>query len=198
MKTICVYCGSSDKVDQAYLNAAYETGTVIARKGMTLVYGAGKTGLMGAVADGALHSGGQVVGVMPRQFYTPVLAHNSLSRVEVVDNMHERKARMAKLSDAFLTLPGGYGTFEEFFEVLTWAQIGLHRKPIGLLNVLGYFDPLLTLIQHARKNGFIYEEHTDLFVYAAHPEALLQAMQDYLPPAGLARWVEREAHIFSD
>lgn len=197
MKSICVYCGSSDKVDQTYLDAAFETGRVIALEGITLVYGAGKTGLMGAVADGALQNGGQVVGVMPRQFYTPVLVHNQLSRVEVVDDMHERKARMAKLSDAFLVLPGGYGTFEEFFEVLTWAQIGLHRKPIGLLNVQDYFEPLVALIQHARKNGFIYEEHVDLFRLAATPETLLAAMRAYAPPPGLERWVEREGSLHS-
>lgn len=194
MKTICVYCGSSDKVEQAYLTAAYETGAALAHSQMTLVYGAGRTGLMGALADGALQHGGQVIGIIPKQFYTPALAHNSLSRLEVVDDMHERKARMAKLSDGFIALPGGYGTFEEFFEVLTWAQIGLHRKPIGLLNVLDYFDPLLALVQHSCRTGFIYEEHVELFLHAATPEALLEAMAAYAPPAGLARWVEREAY----
>jgi uncharacterized protein (TIGR00730 family) len=194
MKTICVYCGSSDKVDQAYLNAAYDTGAVLAQRQLTLVYGAGKTGLMGALADGALQHGGQVIGVIPQQFYTPALAHNALSRLEVVDDMHERKARMAKLSDGFIALPGGYGTFEEFFEVLTWAQIGLHHKPIGLLNIQGYFDPLLALVQHSSRTGFIYDEHVNLFLHAAAPEALLEAMAAYTPPDGLARWVEREAY----
>ena len=117
------------------------------------------------------------MGVTPRQFYTPILTHNGLSRLEVVDDMHERKARMAKLSDGFIALPGGFGTFEEFFEVLTWAQIGLHHKPIGLLNILGYFDPLLTLIQHANQTGFIYAEHLNLFKYADTTQALLEAMQ---------------------
>lgn len=194
MKTICVYCGSSDKVDQAYLTAAYETGVFIAQSRMTLVFGAGKTGLMGVLADGALQNGGQVVGVIPRQFYTPVLAHNRLTRLEVVDDMHERKARMAKLSDGFIALPGGFGTFEEFFEVLTWAQIGLHRKPIGLLNVLGYFDPLLALVRHAEQTGFIYAEHLNLFKSADSIQTLIEAMQAYAPPRELARWVERESY----
>ena len=136
MKKVCVYCGSSDKIPQVFLDAARSLGATLASRGMTLVYGAGSTGLMGAVADGALQAGGEVWGVIPRMFDTPQLSHKGLTRFEVVDNMHLRKARLVEISDGFIALPGGFGTFEELFEVLTWAQIGLHRKPIGLLNHL--------------------------------------------------------------
>jgi uncharacterized protein (TIGR00730 family) len=156
MKTICVYCGSSDKIRPAYLEAAYRLGAALAERSHTLVYGAGRTGLMGRVADGALDHGGTVIGVIPHHFYTPTLAHMGLTQIEVVENMHIRKARMAELSDGFIALPGGFGTFEELFEIVTWAQIGLHSKPVGLLNVQGYFNPLLEMVEHARHEGFIY------------------------------------------
>src|SRR4030042_3204945 len=156
MKTICVYCGSSEKMDGEYLQAAREMGVAIARRGFSLAYGAGCTGMMGAVANGALEVGGEVIGVIPKMFNTPVLMHTGLSRLEIVDSMHTRKQRLGDISDAFIALPGGYGTFEELFEVLTWAQIGLHRKPVGMLNAQHYFDPLLAAIEHARRS----EEHT--------------------------------------
>jgi hypothetical protein len=134
INAICVYCGSSDKVDGVYLQAAREMGQSIAGRGHTLVYGGGSTGLMGAVADSVLAAGGEVTGVITEQFNTPQLAHGRLTKMEVLPSMHERKARMAALADAFVVLPGGFGTMEEFFEALTWAQIGLHAKPVGLLN----------------------------------------------------------------
>jgi uncharacterized protein (TIGR00730 family) len=192
METICVYCGSSDRINPVYLEAAHATGAAIARRAWTLVYGAGRTGLMGRVADGALAQGGEVLGVIPEYFLTPQLAHNTLTRLEVVDTMHTRKARMAELADAFIALPGGFGTFEELFEILTWAQIGLHHKPIGLLNVQGYFDPLLHMIEHALRQGFIYDEHRLLLVHSASPEALLDMLAGYTPPPGLERWVNRD------
>jgi len=192
MKSICVYCGSADNLRPAYLEAASQMGAAIARRGLELWYGAGRTGLMGAVADGALGSGGRVIGVIPELFNTPRLAHMGLTRLEVVASMHERKGRMAQAADSFVALPGGYGTFEELFEILTWSQIGLHQKPVGLLNVLGYFDPLLNLVEHARSEGFIYAEHRSLLIHANTPEVLLDALSDYRKPAGLERWLTRE------
>ena len=192
MQSICVYCGSSDKLHPDYLAAARQMGAVAAQQGLQIIYGAGSTGLMGALADGALAAGGEVIGVIPRYFNTPILAHARLTRLEVVDTIHQRKARMAELADAFAAMPGGYGTFEELFEALTWAQIGLHRKPIGLLNVRGYFDPLLAMVEHARSEGFIYAEHRALFSVAEQPEALLAALGDHQPPGNLERWLTRE------
>ena len=191
MRSICVYCGSSDKANPAYLNAAYEMGAVIAARGLQLVYGAGGTGLMGAIANGALENGGEVIGVLPEIFNTPTLAHNGLTRLEIVENMHQRKARLAELADAFIALPGGYGTLEELFEILTWAQIGLHQKPVGLLNVRRYFDPLLELVEKASSEGFIYQEHRGLFTSGDDPNSLLEAMLNHNPPAGLERWLTR-------
>jgi uncharacterized protein (TIGR00730 family) len=192
MKKICIYCGSSDRIHQNYLDAAYEMGQTVARFDMTLIYGAGSTGMMGAVADGAMDSGGEVWGVIPKMFDTPQLAHRKLSRFEVVDDMHIRKARMADLADAFIALPGGFGTFEELFEIITWAQIGLHRKPIGLLNTNKYYDPILAMIDRADNEGFIYTEHRYLFTHAQTPTALMDALTNHHLPDGLERWVERD------
>jgi uncharacterized protein (TIGR00730 family) len=192
MNSICVYCGSSDKTDSTYINAAYEMGAVLAAQGLQLVYGAGSTGLMGAVANGALENGGEVIGVIPEIFNTPALAHNGLTRLEIVENMHQRKARLAELSDGFIALPGGFGTLEELFEILTWAQIGLHQKSVGLLNVLHYFDPLLELIEKANSEGFIYREHQSLFTSSDNPGRLLEALLNHNPPSGLERWLTRE------
>lgn len=192
MKSICVYCGSADHLRPEYLQAAQQMGATIARRGLELWYGAGSTGLMGAVADGAMQAGGQVIGVIPEIFNTPRLAHMSLTRLEVVESMHVRKQRLAQAADSFVALPGGYGTFEELFEILTWSQIGLHQKPVGLLNVLGYFDPLLAMVEHARSEGFIYAEHRALLIHADAPDKLLDTLADYQPPDGLERWLTRE------
>jgi uncharacterized protein (TIGR00730 family) len=192
MNSICVYCGSSGKIDPRYINAAYEMGAVLAARGINLVYGAGSTGLMGAVANGALENSGDVVGVIPEIFNTPTLAHKNLTRLEIVPDMHVRKARMAELSDAFIALPGGFGTMEELFEILTWAQIGLHQKPVGILNVCGYFDPLLEMIGKAKQEGFIYREHQALLSSTDEPRSLLDALLKHEPPAGLERWLTRD------
>ena len=167
-------------------------GAVMAARGLQLVYGAGSTGLMGAIANGALENGGEVIGVLPEIFNTPTLAHNGLTRLEIVENMHQRKARLAELADAFIALPGGYGTLEELFEILTWAQIGLHQKPVGLLNVRRYFDPLLELVEKAISEGFIYHEHRGLFTSCDDPNSLLEALLNHNPPAGLERWLTRQ------
>jgi uncharacterized protein (TIGR00730 family) len=192
MKKICVYCGSSDKIRPAYLEAARQLGAIIASRGLQLWYGAGSTGLMGAVADGALEAGGEVIGVIPEMFVTPQLCHNGLTRLEIVGDMHLRKQRLALEADAFIALPGGYGTFEEFFEILTWSQIGLHRKPVGLLNVLHYFDPLLAMVEHALQEGFIYDVHRALFSSTDDPNQLLDALANFQAPAGLENWLTRE------
>lgn len=192
MKTVCVYCGSSDKMSDEYLQSARQMGAAIAKRGLTLAYGAGCTGMMGAVADGALEAGGEVIGVIPKMFTTPTLMHTSLSRLEIVGSMHVRKQRLVDISDAFIALPGGYGTFEELFEILTWAQIGLHNKPVGLLNNQHYFDPLLSAIEHARTEGFIYAEHRSLFVCDDQPDGLLNMLVQYQRPHGLEKWLTRE------
>lgn len=192
LKSICVYCGSADNLHPDYYQAAHHLGRALGQRGIQLIYGAGKTGLMGAVADGALAAGGEVVGVMPRIFYTPTLAHAGLTRLEVMDDMHVRKARMVELADAFVALPGGFGTLDELFETLTWAQIGLHAKPVGLLNTRGYYDPLLHMVEHIGREGFIYHEHRALFTQAAEPEALLNALDNHHGPENLDRWLTRE------
>lgn len=191
IQNLCIYCGSSDKVRPQYLEAAAKMGRALAQRNMRLIYGAGSTGLMGAVADAALSNGAEVIGVLPQMFHTPQLAHTRLTRLEIVDSMHTRKARLAELADAFVALPGGFGTFDEWFEIITWAQIGLHCKPIGLLNSHGYYDPLLALVEHANREGMIYSEHSRLFVQAAEPDALLDALEEFERPSGLERWVER-------
>ena len=193
LNTICVYCGSSDDVPAIYLEAARSIGTALAQRGYTLVYGGGSTGLMGTVADAVLVHGGNAIGVIPEQFHTPKLRHHRLDRLEVTPNMHARKARMAELADAFIALPGGYGTLEEFFEILTWAQIGLHTKPIGLFNFRGYYDNLLTFIGHARQEGFIFPEHEALFVHADDAEHLLDALETYQHPGGVSRWLREDS-----
>jgi uncharacterized protein (TIGR00730 family) len=167
-------------------------GRTVAQHDITIIYGAGSTGMMGAVADGAIEAGGVVWGVIPKIFDTPQLAHKGLTCYEVTDSMHTRKARMSDLADGFIALPGGFGTFEELFEIITWAQIGMHRKPIGLLNTNRYYDPLLALVAHADNEGFIYSEHRKLFLLADTPAALLDQMNNHRLPQGLERWVDRD------
>lgn len=192
IRSICVYCGSADHLHSEYISAARELGSILAKSGIRLVYGAGKTGLMGAVADGALSSGGEVVGIVPENLNTPQLIHAHLTTLEVVPDIHLRKARMSALADAFIALPGGYGTLDELFETLTWSQIGLHQKPVGLLNTRNYFDPLLLMIQKAHSEGFIYAEHKTLFVYDISPTALLARLCAFETPENLNRWVNRQ------
>ncbi len=190
---ICVFCGSSDRIQEPYLQAAKKMGHAIAERGLTIVYGGGGTGLMGALADAALEGGSKVIGILPKTFNNPVLAHQYLSELLIVETMHERKAKMIDLADAFIALPGGFGTLEELFEILTWAQIGLHTHPVGILNTNAYFDPLLALIEHARSEGFIYDEHRSLLINESDPNHLLDKMTSYNPPANLDRWVHRES-----
>jgi uncharacterized protein (TIGR00730 family) len=191
MKAVCVFCGSSDAVAEKYIQAARQMGEMMAKRSLQLIFGGGSTGLMGAVADAVLDAGGEVIGVLPEHFNKPELAHSRLTRLELVDGMHARKARMAELADAFVALPGGFGTLEEFFEILTWAQIGLHKKPVGLLNVHSYFDDLLKFLGHANKEGFTFWEHQKLYRQARAPEELLDALANYESPEGLERWMQR-------
>ena len=191
IKTITVYCGSADHLSKDYIQAAYDLGKLLAQQGKSLVFGGGKTGMMGAVADGALDHGGEVIGVINDGLNTPRLAHANLTRMEVFPDIQVRKARMSELADAFIALPGGLGTFDELFETLTWAQIGLHQKPVGLLNINHYFDPLIQMVEHAITEGFIYPDHRGLFTSAADPAELLALLVDWSPPEDLARWVER-------
>ena len=192
MNSICVYCGSSDSVHLDYLLAARQMGATLARRGLRLIFGGGKTGLMGAVAEGALEAGGGVVGVIIPSMNTPALAHAGLTRLDVVPDMHARKARMHELADGYIALPGGFGTFDELFETITWAQTGMHEKPIGLLNVKDYYAPLLAAIDHAVDEGFIFREHRAVLCCESNPEKLLDAMVAYNPPhEAVRRWLRR-------
>lgn len=194
MTTFTVYCGSADKLADEYIKAAKDLGSLLAKSHHTLVFGGGKTGLMGAVADGALASGGIVIGVINEGLNTPALAHTGLTCMEVLPDIQVRKTRMIAMADAFIALPGGYGTFDELFETLTLAQIGSHHKPIGLLNTRHYFDPLLSVVDHAISEGFIYPEHRGLLCCSENAATLLKMLQNYRTPENLARWVERPGH----
>ena len=193
MDSICVFCGSSDSVHADYISAAWTMGRVLAESGLRLVCGGGRTGLMGAVADGALAANGEVIGVSIPSMNTKALAHDGLTRLEVPSNMHARKARMHELADGYIAMPGGFGTFDELFETITWAQIGAHEKPIGLLNVNNYYAPLLATIDHAVNEGFIFKEHRDTLFCDSDPNKLLNAMAEYIHPhAAVKRWLREE------
>ena len=166
-------------------------GRFLAESGRRVVFGGGRTGLMGALAEGALAAGGEVIGIMPRHLVDREVAHTGLTELRVVASMHERKSLLADLSDGFLAMPGGLGTLEELFEVWTWGQLGLHRKPYGLLEVSGFFGPLLGFIDHAVREGFIRQEYRDLLVVDTEPASLISRMEAMSPPA-LPRWVDRD------
>lgn len=188
MKSVCVFCGSSTGDDPAYAEAARRLGRTLADAGTTLVYGGGHVGLMGVVADAALGRGGAVVGVMPRSLIDREIGHKGLTKLHVVGSMHERKALMSELSEGFIALPGGNGTLEEFFEVLTWAQLGEHDKPCGLLNVRGYYDPLLAVFDRMVEAAFLKEEHRELVLVEEEPSALLWRFEAYEPPKTV-KWI---------
>src|SRR5512143_1798350 len=189
MKRICVFCGSSAGTNPLYLDAARRTGRTLARRGIGLVYGGGGVGLMAAVADAALEAGGEVVGVIPRALQLRELAHDGLTTLHVVGSMHERKAKMAELAHAFIALPGGMGTLEEFSEILTWAQLGLHAKPCGLLDVAGYYRPLVGFFDQAVAQGFVRPEHRSLVLVGDDPDALVDRFLAWEPPK-LQRWID--------
>ncbi|MGB3632544.1 MAG: TIGR00730 family Rossman fold protein [Rubrobacteraceae bacterium] len=190
MNSICVFCGSSSGKDPAYTEGARSLGVSLADRGIKLVYGGGHVGLMGVVADAALEAGGEVVGVMPRSLVDREIAHETLTDLRVVGSMHERKALMSELSDGFIALPGGNGTLEEFFEVLTWAQLGEHRKPCGLLNISGYYDPLLAVLDHMMDKGFLSKEHRSIVQVEMDSKTILEAFSRYVPPPTV-KWIDK-------
>ena len=190
MNSVCVFCGSSEGSRPAYASAAREMGAEVARRGMRLVYGGGKVGLMGAVADAALEAGGEVVGVMPEALVEKEIGHGGITELRVVGSMHERKTVMADLSDAFVALPGGYGTLEEFAEVLSWAQLSFHEKPCALLDVDGFWRSLNSLLDHAVAEGFVHPDHRSIAFSEPDPGRLLDALARYTPPK-TKKWLDR-------
>ncbi len=189
---ICVYCAASDGINGEYLAGASALGGEIARRGYGLVYGGGSVGLMGAVARGAAAGGGNVHGIIPAALTPKEISGPPIGVLEIVDSMHTRKARMAELSDAFIALPGGFGTLEELFETITWTQLGIHRKPIGLLNIAGFYDPLLALIEHSIVQGFVRPQYRALLVAERDPATLLDRLLVHESPDGIVRWITPE------
>lgn len=191
LTTICVFCAANPGVQPVYAERARDMGRFLATSGRRVVYGGGRTGLMGALAEGALEAGGEVVGIMPRHLVDREVAHTGLTTLHVVDSMHERKALLAELSDGFLAMPGGLGTMEELFEIWTWGQLGLHRKPYGLLQVEGFFSPLLSFLDHAVDEGFVSRQNRDLLVVDTDPASLVARMEVMELPA-VARWMRSD------
>ncbi len=191
MKRICIYCGSSPGSLPAYAAAARHSGTVLAERGLAVVYGGGNVGLMGILADAALAAGGQVIGVIPRRMIARELGHSGVTSLIAVDSMHERKQKMADLSDAFIALPGGIGTMEELFEAFTWLQLDLHRKPVGLLNVAGFYDRLVEFLAHMRSERFLKPEHLETLVVEDTIERLLDRLARF-KPRPIGKWMDRK------
>lgn len=191
MKSVCVFCGSNPGNDPAYAEGARAMGREIARRGMVLVYGGGAVGLMGVVANAALEAGGEVHGVIPQALRDKEVGHHGLTRLEVVDTMHTRKARMAELSEGFIAMPGGIGTFEELFEIWTWGQLGIHTKPLGMLDVAGFYEPLASFLDATVSAGFLKQSHRAIAMTETDPAALLDRMEAYVPQATY-KWVEKE------
>jgi uncharacterized protein (TIGR00730 family) len=192
VRRVCVFCGSSNGLRSTYAEAARAIGRALGRRNISLVYGGGCVGLMGILADAVLQGGSQVIGVIPDALVNRELAHRGVTELLIVPSMHERKARMAELSDAFIALPGGFGTLEEFCEIITWAQLGLHQKPCGILNVAGYYDPLLKLFDQAVIEGFVHPANRRLVIEDTDPEQLLDLLASYTPPQ-TKRWIDRDA-----
>jgi uncharacterized protein (TIGR00730 family) len=192
VERLCVFSGSSPGAHPDYAEAAAELGRVLAQRGVGLVYGGAHVGLMGELADAALEAGGDVVGVIPRALVEREIAHTGLSDLRVVGSMHERKALMADLADGFIALPGGMGTLEELFEVYTWTQLGLHAKPLGLLDVRGYYAQLAAFLDHAVEERFLTPEHREMLVVEERAEAMIEAFRRWRPPVR-TKWIDRAA-----
>ena len=190
LKSVCVFCGASPGARPIYHEAAAQLGRHIAERGLTLVYGGGAVGLMGVVADAALAAGGEVIGIIPQSLERAEIGHKGLTRLEVVDGMHARKARMAELADAFIALPGGLGTLEELFKVWTWGQLGYHAKPLGLLEVDGFYARLTDFLDHLVAERFVREQHRAILQLSASPAELLARMDAWQPTAA-PKWVDR-------
>jgi uncharacterized protein (TIGR00730 family) len=191
MKRITVFCGSSSGTDPVYASQAFRLGEILARHKIELVYGGAKVGLMGAVADGVLKRNGKVIGVLPNFLKHKEIAHEGLTELILVETMHERKTKMSELCDGVIALPGGFGTLEELFEILTWAQLGLHKKPVGLLNVAGFYDPLIQMIQTMVDKGLLKGINQKMLLVSSNIDDLLDQMQKYVPPS-VGKWITPE------
>jgi uncharacterized protein (TIGR00730 family) len=189
LKRVCVFCGSNRGARPDYARAAETLAAHLVELGIAIVYGGGNVGLMGVVADAAMRAGGKVIGVIPEALFAKEIAHAGITDLRIVRSMHERKALMAELSDGFIALPGGWGTFDEFCEILTWAQLGLHRKPCGILNVEGYYDALLKMFDHSAAEGFLKPEYRRLVIAASDPAELIAKMRHYRAPS-FDKWIE--------
>jgi uncharacterized protein (TIGR00730 family) len=181
MKRVCVFCGANAGIRAEYGLAAQRLAGVLVRRGLGLVYGGGNVGLMGTLADSMLQAGGEVIGVIPQHLVAKEVAHRGVTKLHIVDTMHQRKAMMNELSDAFIALPGGYGTLEELFEILTWSQLGIHGKPSGLLNVSGYYDGLLAMLDHAVNEGFLRPPYRELVMAETDADTLVQRLASFSP-----------------
>jgi len=190
MKRITVFCGSSAGTDNRYMEQARALGTTLAHEGIDVVYGGANVGLMGALADGALKANGRVIGVLPDFLRSKEIAHQGLTELIIVETMHQRKTKMNDLCDGVIALPGGFGTLEEFFEMLTWGQLGLHQKPIGILNTNGFYDPLLALMQHMVDDGFLKESNRAMVLVSTSIMDLLEQMRNYTPPL-TGKWITK-------
>jgi uncharacterized protein (TIGR00730 family) len=189
IRSLCVFCGSNPGRDVRFAEAARELGALLAKEGITLVYGGGHVGLMGIVADAVLAGGGQAIGVIPRSLWDREVGHRGLTELHIVESMHDRKALMASLSDAFVALPGGLGTLEEIFEVWTWAQLGIHRKALGFLDVAGFYDSLLEFLDRSVDAGFVRAHHRAMAIVEADPATMLRRLSEYEPPT-VDKWLE--------
>jgi uncharacterized protein (TIGR00730 family) len=192
MKRVCVFCGSSVGARPAYAAAATHLGEVLAKRGIGLVFGGGRIGLMGTIADAVLVNGGEAIGVIPDSLMQREIGHRGVTKLHIVESMHERKALMADLSDGFIAMPGGYGTLEEICEIITWSQLGIHVKPCGFLNVENYWDRFLQFLDHAMNDGFLRPENRALIQVASAPEELLQKLISWEAPQHIERWLDRE------
>jgi uncharacterized protein (TIGR00730 family) len=191
MRRVCVFCGSNSGARPEYAAAARDVAAALVRNDLELVYGGGRVGLMGVIADEVLRLGGRAIGVIPRNLLLREVGHTSLTELRVVETMHERKALMAELSDAFIAMPGGLGTLEEIFEVWTWAQLGMHRKPCGFLDVAGYYASLMQFLDNAVRERFVREETRAVAIIESDPETMLARFREYVPPA-VEKWIDRD------
>lgn len=192
IKRLCVYCGSRTGKRPEYIEGARGLARALLKDNVDLIYGGASIGVMGVVANAVLEGGGKVTGIIPEDLLSKEVAHSSLTDLRIVTSMHERKALMADMSDGFVALPGGIGTFEEMFEILTWAQLGFHRKPVGLLNVSGYFDHLIQFLDHAVNEGFLQSYHRSMLIVEGDPESLLRRFSAYESPV-MKKWIDRES-----
>ena len=192
LRSLCVYCGASSGHEPAYADAARALGVQMAHQGIALVYGGGHVGLMGVIADAVLQAGGEVTGIIPKALMDTEIGHAHLTRLLVVRDMHERKALMAEHAQGFIAMPGGIGTLEELFEVMTWMQLGFHEKPVGLLNVQGFYDGLLAFLDHQVQTGFLRAEHRALLINQSEPASLIKTLQQFQMPEGVS-WLSRQA-----